>query len=396
MCAAILRHQVQSRTTHTGTGLSRHAQTRWRLCVVALAAVALAHASSLSVSSLTGSSADTVMLSVSLLSPEQPLSAVQFDLNWDATLDVNVAVGDQVGASNKALYTALVQPRDLRCIVAGVNNHVLSDGVLLRIFVTVPAGSLPGLGQVTLRNVSAADPNGTPVVVQSISGGVQIQAGSTTQLIAPSGILNGASLLPGPVSPGEVVTLFGSIWTTPVILFNGVPAPVIYAGPNQVNLVVPFGLDLSAPAQVQIQQGGVIANLSVPVAAASPGILTQSTTGTGPGTILSQDYSLNSFSHPAARGSVLQVYATGFGVLNPLPLDGLIAAVLATPSSSVTATIDGVPAPVTYAGAAPGLINGAIQVNVQIPSTVKPNPAAALSLSMGGFTTQPGVTVSIR
>ena len=396
MCAAILRPQVQFRTTNTGGGLYRHAQRRLRLCVIALAAVALAHASSLTVSSLTGSSADTVMLSVSLSSAGQSLSAVQFDLNWDTTLDVNVAIGDQVGASSKALYTALVQPRDLRCIVSGVNSHVLSDGALLRIFVTIPAGSLPGLGQVTLRNVSAADPTGAAVVLQSISGGVQIQAGSTTQLIAPSGIVNGASFLPGPVSPGEVVTLFGSIWTTPVILFNGVRAPVIYAGPNQVNAVVPFGLDLSAPPQVQIQQGGVIASLSVPVAAASPGILTQSTTGTGPGAVLNQDYSVNSFSNPAARGSVLQVYATGFGVLNPLPPDGQIAAVLATPSSSVTATIDGIPATVTYAGAAPGLINGAIQVNVRVPSTVNPNPAAALSLSMGGFTTQPGVTVSIR
>lgn len=336
------------------------------------------------------------MLSVSLASAGQPLSAVQFDLNWDATLDVNVAIGDQVGASSKALYAALLQPRNLRCIVAGINRTILSDGALLRIFVTVPAGSLVGLGHVTLGNVSGVDPNGAPVILQSISGGVQIQGGSTTQLIAPSGIVNGASFLAGPVSPGEVVTLFGSIWTMPVILFNGVPAPVIYAGPNQVNAVVPFGLDVSAPAQVQIQQGGAIANLSVPVAAASPGILTLSTTGTGPGAILNEDYSVNSPANPAARGSVLQVYATGFGVLNPLPPDGQIATVLATPGSSVSATIDGVPANVVYAGAAPGLINGAIQVNVTVPNTVNPNPAAAISLSMGSFTTQPGVTVSIR
>lgn len=391
MCVAILKHQVRFATSNSGTG-----RGRLRLCVVALAAAALAHAASLSVSSLTGSSADTVMLSVSLSSAGQPLSAVQFDLNWDPTIDVNVAIGDQVGASSKALYTALLQPRDLRCIVAGINSHSLSDGALLRIYVTVPAGSLPGLSQVTLGNVSAADPSGAPVVLQSISGGVQILAGSTTQLLAPSGIVNGASFLPGPVSPGEVVTLFGSIWTTPVILFNGVPAPVIYAGPNQVNVVVPFGLDVSAPAQIQVQQAGVIANLSAPVAAASPGILTQSTTGTGPGAILNQDYSVNSSSNPAARGSVLQVYATGFGVLNPIPPDGQIATVLATPASSVTATIDGIPATVTYAGAAPGLINGAIQVNVTVPATANPNPAATLSLSMGSFTTQPGVTVSIR
>ena len=58
--------------------------------------------------------------------------------------------------------------------------------------------------------------------------------------------------------------------------------------------------------------------------------------------------------------------------------------------------IYGIPATVTYAGAAPGLINGAIQVNVTVPDTVNPDPVAAISLSMGSFTTQPGVTVSIR
>jgi uncharacterized protein (TIGR03437 family) len=175
-----------------------------------------------------------------------------------------------------------------------------------------------------------------------------------------------------------------------------VPATVIWAGLNQVNAIVPFGLDLSAPAQVEIQQGASTAKTAVPVAAASPAIFTLSTTGIGPGAILNQDYTVNSVAKPAAPGSVIMIYGTGFGSLSPLPADGQIAQDLATTASPVTATIDGLPASVWYAGAAPELINGAVQVNVQVPPGAHTNPAAPISLTIGSYTTQPGVTVSIK
>jgi len=97
------------------------------------------------------------------------------------------------------------------------------------------------------------------------------------------------------------------------------PAPIIYAGLNQVNAIVSFGLDPTNPAQVEVRQGPLSAKTSVPVAAASPAIFALGGTGAGPGAILNQDYSLNGPSSGAARGSVLMVFGTGFGVLNPLP-----------------------------------------------------------------------------
>jgi uncharacterized protein (TIGR03437 family) len=62
----------------------------------------------------------------------------------------------------------------------------------------------------------------------------------------------------------------------------------------------------------------------------------------------------------------------------------------------VSATIGGVRAEVLYAGAAPGLIAGVVQINVLIPAGVPPNSAAPVSLSAGPYTTPAGVTVSIR
>ena len=364
--------------------------------LLGVAAAYSLQAATLSAPSQNANPGDTVSLSIMYSSAGQVVSGVQFDLTWDPTLDIHVAPGAQVGLAGKVLYAAVLHPRGLRCLIVGMNT-TLSDGELVRLFITVSNGAAPGVGQFSLVNSSAASPDGASVLLQGGSINVQIQNGSATQLIQPSGVLNAASLAAGPVSPGEIITLFGSISAaSPVILFNDVPAPIIYSGLNQVNAIVPFGLDLSNPAKVEVRQGLLTAKTSVPVAAASPAIFTLGATGTGMGAILNQDYSVNGPSNAAARGSVLMVFGTGFGVLNPLPADGQIEQILATIPSPVTATIGGIPAPVIYVGAAPGLIAGVVQINVRVPDGLSANSAAPISLSMGSFTTAPGVTISIQ
>jgi hypothetical protein len=177
---------------------------------------------------------DTVSLSLMFSSTGQAVSSVQFNLTWDPTLDIHIAPGAQVGIAGKVLYAALLEPRGLRCLIVGMNTSTLPDGELLRLFITVSAGAAPGVAQVSLVNSSAASPDGAPVLSQGGSINVQIQNGSATQSLQPTGVLNAGSLAAGPVSPGEIITLFGSISTaSPVILFNGVAAPIIYAGLNQ-------------------------------------------------------------------------------------------------------------------------------------------------------------------
>ena len=335
-------------------------------------------------------------VSLSLGNGAQPVSAVQFDLTWDATLDVHVVPGAQAGIANKTILASFLQPRVLRCLIVGMNASAVGDGELIRLLVAVNSKAPAGSAQITLLNLSAAGADGAPIFLQGGAIGVPIQAGSGQSLQA-SGILNGASLLSGPICPGEIVTLMGSIaGSSPTVLFNGVPAPLLYAGVDQVNVIVPFGLDPSKPAQLEVRQDATSATASIAVAAAAPAIFTLSATGIGSGAILNQDYSMNSMTRPAARGSAIMIYATGFGALTPMPVDGQIAHILAATTAPVTATIDGVPAKVLYAGAAPDLINGAVQINVAVPDGVSPNPAAPITLSMGSFTTQPGVTVSIK
>jgi uncharacterized protein (TIGR03437 family) len=112
---------------------------------------------------------------------------------------------------------------------------------------------------------------------------------------------------------------------------------------------------------------------------------------------LNQDNSANSVSNPAAVGSVLQIFATGFGQTNPGGVDGLIAG--ATPSipvASVSATIGGLNAPVQYVGSSNGLVAGVTQVNVLIPSGVVPGNAVPVVLTVGGNASSAGITVAVH
>ena len=372
-------------------------ESRSKLLLLLVIAGLPAYTATLSGTGQSASAGDGLSVPLSLASGAQPVSGIQFDLVWDPTLDVHVLPGAQAGIANKTIYAAFLQPRVLRCLIVGMNRSTVADGELIRLVVAVNPNAPVGSAQVNLLNLTAAGPDGTPVFLQGGTIPVQIQSGGAVQSIQPSGVVSGASLMSSPISPGEIVTLMGSIAPgSSTILFNGVAAPVLYAGLDQINAVVPFGLDLRNPAQVQIRQNGSSATTSVPVAAAAPAIFTVSTTGIGPGAILNENYSVNSVSNPANPGSAIMIYGTGFGALNPLPADGQIAQTLATTSTPVTATIDGAPAQVLYAGAAPQLINGVVQVNVLVPAGAHPNPAAPIMLTIGSFSTQPGVTVAIR
>jgi uncharacterized protein (TIGR03437 family) len=62
----------------------------------------------------------------------------------------------------------------------------------------------------------------------------------------------------------------------------------------------------------------------------------------------------------------------------------------------VSVTIGGLPATdITYAGAAPGLVAGALQVNVRIPASVASGDQSVV-LRIGNTISQSGLTVSIR
>ena len=98
------------------------------------------------------------------------------------------------------------------------------------------------------------------------------------------------------------------------------------------------------------------------------------------------------------REEVNVVYGTGGGATTPAGLDGQIAPAILAPinATPVTAQVGGVAANVTYSGAAPGLVSGALQVNVEIPANAPSGPRVPVVIIVAGVPTQAGITVAIE
>jgi uncharacterized protein (TIGR03437 family) len=162
-----------------------------------------------------------------------------------------------------------------------------------------------------------------------------------------------------------------------------------------VAAVTPYSVN-GGPVQVVVQSAGA-ASAPVAVAAAStaPGVFTADGSGSGQAAATNQDGTRNGSVSAANPGSVLSLYATGEGQTLPAGVDGKPAAApLPQPVAAVTVTLGGVAAEVRYAGGAPGLIAGVMQVNVVVPDGLA--GAVPVVLTVGGVASQGGVTAAVR
>jgi uncharacterized protein (TIGR03437 family) len=241
----------------------------------------------------------------------------------------------------------------------------------------------------------AVDANGNVYVADPLNDAVRMLA-PVSAAIAVSTVTNAASNLAGPVAPGELVVIYGSgLGGVRTVLFNGVAAPLLYATPGQVEAVAPYAVSGGSVQVVAQNAGAASAPVAVVAAPTAPGVFTADGSGRGQAAAVNQDGTRNGTAAPAAAGSVLSLYATGEGQTLPAGVDGKPAsAPLPQPVAPVTATIGGVPAVVRYAGGAPGLIAGVMQVNVVVPGGV--SGTALVALTVGGVASQGGVTVAVR
>jgi uncharacterized protein (TIGR03437 family) len=234
--------------------------------------------------------------------------------------------------------------------------------------------------------------------------------------IFPRGVVNSATAQSGFLAPGELVTIHWADLGQPVpttanlangkyplelsgvqVKFDGTPAPLLSVGLGQADTIVPAALNGRNGTLVEIQVGNQESNtIAKPVTAATPGLFTADGSGSGRAAILNADGSVNSSQNPAARGATISLFGTGAGQTSPPAGDGTVVQGSGRISLPVRAQIDGVDAEVTYAGAAPGQVEGVFQVNAVIPQAVQPGSSVRLRVSVGGLWTQPGVTVAIR
>src|ERR1017187_3911389 len=215
---------------------------------------------------------------------------------------------------------------------------------------------------------------------------------STKPVISQAGLVNAATNVSGPVSPGGLVTVYGENLGVAAcggvgeeILFNGIPAGILYASPTQINAQVPW--EIAGAAEVQItplNNGAAGAAITVAGAAASPGIFTASEPGTGQGAIVpAGTHQIARPDNPAHRGQYASIYGTALGLVTNQPLTGGWSqfAPLAQTMSLPVVTVGGVNAHVSWSGLAP-TFTGLYQVNFIVPENAPTGSAVPVTVSI--------------
>jgi uncharacterized protein (TIGR03437 family) len=183
------------------------------------------------------------------------------------------------------------------------------------------------------------------------------------------------------------------------VLFDGVPAPILYAYAAQVGVVVPYSVAGKKKVTVKlVYKGEETFPIEFNVADAYPGIFTMDSSGQGQAAMLNQDGTLNGPANPAAKGSVVVFYATGGGQTDPPGVDGeMTKDVLSRPRLPVGVWIQGREAEVLYAGTAPGMVSGVMQVNVKLPTDIPSDNRLPVTMKVGNWPpSQEGVTMAVR
>ena len=307
--------------------------------------------------------------------------------------------------------------------------------------VSPTSGTTPNTG--TFNITVRANPTG--LTVQTYNGSITIAGtgtatGSTIVNVtfavsAPvptiTKVTNGASFATGAVSPGELISIFANttnpIGPTPAVslssttcpspctnvsttmggvqvefLPQGVYAPLLYVSAMQINAVVPYEVQTAGGSvSAEVKYLGQASNAFIlQTTTTAPGIFT---TNGGTGTAAMNQYDAsgnfqgqNSGSNPASPGWVLVLYVTGEGAI-PAAVDGSVTSSITVKPlvGAPTVLIDNLPATVAYYGEAYGIVSGVMQVNVQIPTGIRTSQADTISLTIGGNTSQNGVTISV-
>lgn len=361
-------------------------------------------------------------------SPTDPAAfAFKMYRNYDGIGGAFGETGVQATSADQAslaVYAALRSDLNLTAVVINKTANDLAAPLSVTSF---SAGGSAKVWQYSGASLGAIVPQPDVPVSGGVINGVYPAYSITLLLVPPASlpvpkptiqaVTNAASYATA-VAPGQMVIVWGSgmgpeklaglqidgngMVSTSLagmrVLFDGVPAPIVYASADQCSAVVPYFGATKAITHVQVEYQGVRSDpLQVPVSATAPGLFTADASGTGQGAILNQDgITPNSAASPADTGSVVILWGTGEGITDPAGVDGRLAInVLPKPLASVAVEIGGQPATIDYAGAAPGEMPGVFQINVHIPPGVS-GKQVPVHVKIGTSTSQDGVTLAIR
>lgn len=110
------------------------------------------------------------------------------------------------------------------------------------------------------------------------------------------------------------------------MLVGGIAAPLLYAGANQVNAIVPFSIDGQTTVSLEVIRNGRRSDVKqARLSRTGPAIFSYPGPGLYPDLyvrMLNQDGSINGPDTPAKLGSVVTVYTSGLGITMPDGEDG--------------------------------------------------------------------------
>ncbi len=367
-----------------------------------------------------------------------PDGAVWFDLNSNVgSVDVPHSLVELDAAGATMLARIPVASSDLAVDHAG-NLHAVVFGPApvtedafqshgcpsadLAYLKVSPAGDL--LFGTYLPNFISNDFDGANSLGEPYLDGGQ-QTRYFISLTEPGGVLagclvDGASFAnPGVVSPGAIVTLFGSrmgpkegvafalengrvpaLLGGTRVLVDSEEAPILYASYGQLNIVLPYDLPAGGRPTIQVEHDGVLSNelsgFYVDVAGIS--LFGLDASATPPAAALNQDGTVNSPDNPAKRGSRVVLFGTGGGETVPASIAGEVTPLAPRPLANrvIVEIADGLRLTVEYAGAAPGLVAGVTQINVKIPEDAPTGVVRLRVDSIGLVSFSPGdVTIAV-
>lgn len=257
--------------------------------------------------------------------------------------------------------------------------------------VSVNPSNLPSLAPGTYQDsvtITSTSVTNSPLVVP-----ITLVVASQAPHFDAANIVNAASFAPGPIAPGGLFTILASSLATMTatapasnfpfelggvsMTIDGIPVPLQYVSPTQINAEAPFSVTVGQHTLVLTVNGVASDPVQITVAPSAPGLFLVN----GRAAVLNQDYSVNTAANPAAAGSVIMAYFTGQGAVQHIGSDPLSYTVAPT-----TASIGGQSATVVFSGLAPGFI-GLAQANITVPNLAPGD--YNLVITVGGVTSNP-------
>jgi uncharacterized protein (TIGR03437 family) len=228
---------------------------------------------------------------------------------------------------------------------------------------------------------------------------------SQTPMVSPGGVVDAATF-GAPVSPGSLVSIFGTNLAPQTTAASAIPlpqslagvsvqidniaAPLLYVSANQINAQIPWEVAASGSVSVIVTNNGVqSAPVDVAIGSYSPGVFASAGYAIailGDGSLAAPIGVLGALpSRPAALGDTLEILATGFGPTSPPGITGNNSLNTLRNTAAPVVTIGGAPAQVTFSGLSPQFV-GVDQINAVVPSTAPTGNGLPVEIQIGGMT----------